>query len=129
MKHILRIVLLLCPTLVFAQVPNMDHYQPAKSNGPLPNDFLISTTKKYELDKQKIDSSGDKKMQKAEDAFYLQTNYSLDQMRFGGEVLVNDTLGMYVNRVADSLLLKQDPDLRHHVKFYVIRAEEVNAFT
>ena len=121
--------LLLMPAFLFAQVPNMDHYQTAKSNGPLPNDFLISTTKKYELDKQKIDSSGDKKMQKAEDAFYLQTNYSLDQMRFGGQVLVNDTMGIYVNRVADSLLLKQDPDLRHHVKFYVIRAEEVNAFT
>src|SRR6185436_15879189 len=68
-------------------------------------------------------------MQKAEDAFYLQTNYQVDQMRFSGEVLVNDTMGMYVNRVADSLLLGQDAELRHKLKFYILRSYEVNAFT
>jgi hypothetical protein len=50
-------------------------------------------------------------------------------MRFSGEVLVNDTFSIYINRVADSLLLKQDPELRKKLKFYILRSPSVNAFT
>ncbi len=127
------VLFMLLPALFFAQtpkaLPNLDNYQSARSNGPLPKEFLISTAEKYEADKQKIDQAQDKKMQKAEEQFYLQTNYSVDQMRFSGEVLVNDTLSLYVNRVADSLLLKQDPELRKKINFYILRSPAVNAFT
>lgn len=121
------------PALIFAQTPvtkpNLDNYQPARANGPLPVEFLISTAEKAAKDKEKIDQSQDKKMQEAQEQFYLQTNYSVDQMRFSGEVLVNDTFSLYINRVADSLLLKQDPELRHKLKFYILRSPVVNAFT
>jgi hypothetical protein len=124
------LTLALLPLLARAQqVPNMDNYRPARSNGPLPKDFLTSTIEKYEKDKGKIDQGQDKNMQKAEEDFYLQTNYSVDQMRFSGDVLVNDTMGIYVNRVADSLLLKQDPELRAKLSFYIMRSPIVNAFT
>jgi hypothetical protein len=123
----------LLPALIFAQnpvtKPNLDNYQPARANGPLPPDFLISTAEKAAKDKEKIDQSQDKKMQEAQEQFYLQTNYSVDQMRFSGEVLVNDTFSLYINRVADSLLLKQDPELRHKLRFYILRSPAVNAFT
>ncbi|HTL83357.1 MAG TPA: M48 family metallopeptidase, partial [Bacteroidia bacterium] len=129
MKNISSAVLiLLFPAALFAQVPNMDNYTPARSGGILPKDFLISTAEKYQLDKQKIDTD-DVKMQEAEEEFYLQNNYSIDELRFSGQCLVNDTMGMYVNRVADSLLLKQDPVLRSQIKFYVLRSSAVNAFT
>lgn len=129
MKRLSQIASVLCfPVLLFAQHPNMDNYKPARSNGPLPKDFLTSTAEKYEQDIQKI-STDDQKEQKAEQQFYLQNNYSIDQLRFSGTVLVNDTLGMYVNRVADSLLLKQDPELRKKITFYVLRSSAVNAFT
>lgn len=121
------------PVLLLAQspstTPNLDNYQSAQSNGPLPKEFLITTAEKYEADKLKIDQSQDKKMQQAEEEFYLQTNYTVDQMRFSGEVLVNDTMSLYVNRVADSLLLKQDPELRKKINFYILRSSAVNAFT
>ena len=124
------LTLALLPLLAHAQqVPNMDNYRPARSNGPLPKDFLTSTIEKYEKDKGKIDQGQDKNMQKAEEDFYLQTNYSVDQMRFSGDVLVSDTMGIYVNRVADSLLLKQDPELRSKLSFYIMRSPIVNAFT
>jgi hypothetical protein len=127
------LLFVLLPAFLFAQTPinqpNLDNYQPARSNGPLPKEFLISTADKVALDKQKIDQGQDKKMQKADEQFYLQTNYSVDQMRFSGEVLVNDTMSLYINRVADSLLLGQDPELRHKLKFYLLRSPAVNAFT
>lgn len=118
------------PLFAMAQrVPNMDNYEPVRSNGPLPKDFLTSTFDKYEKDKEKISDGQDKDMQKAEEEFYLQTNYSVDMLRFSGDVLVNDSLGLYVNRVADSLLLKQDPELRSKLSFYIMRSPIVNAFT
>lgn len=117
------------PVLLLGQnVPNMDNYQPARSNGPLPTDFLLSTIQKYERDKQKIDQGQDKDMQKAQEEFYLQTHYSVDQMRFNGSLLVNDTMSLYVNRVADTLL-KKDPELRSKLTFFVMKSPVVNAFT
>src|ERR1041385_2772058 len=89
----------LLPVLIFAQTPvtkpNLDNYQPARANGPLPPDFLISTAEKAAKDNEKIDQAQDKKMKEAQEQFYLQTNYSVDQMRFSGEVLVNDTFSLY----------------------------------
>ncbi len=124
--------LVLLPGFIFAQTPatkpNLDNYQPARANGPLPPEFLISTADKATKDNEKIDQSQDQKMRDAQVEFYLQTNYSVDQMRFSGEVLVNDTFSIYINRVADSLLLKQDPELRKQLKFYVLRSPSVNAF-
>lgn len=127
-----KLLLSLCciPLMLSAQqVPNMDNYTPARSNGPLPQDFLLSTIQKYERDKQQIDQGQDKSMQKAQESFYLQTHYSVDQMRFGGSLLVNDTMSQYVNRVADTLLLKTDPELRKKLTFFVMRSPVVNAFT
>ncbi len=127
------LLLILFPAIIFAQNtithPNLDNYTPARSNGPLPKEFLISTAEKAAKDNEKIDGGTDKKMRDAQEQFYLQTNYSVDQMRFSGEVLVNDTFSIYINRVADSLLLKQDPELRHKLKFYILRSPVVNAFT
>lgn len=125
--------LVLLPALIFAQnpatKPNLDNYKPARANGPLPQEFLISTAEKAAKDNEKIDQAQDKAMRDAQMEFYLQTNYSVDQMRFSGEVLVNDTFSIYINRVADSLLLRQDPELRKKLKFYVLRSPTVNAFT
>jgi hypothetical protein len=133
MPRLSLLFLVLLPAYLFAQnpvtKPNLDNYQPARSNGPLPKEFLTSTAEKAAKDNEKIDIALDKKMHDAQVQFYLQTNYSVDQMRFSGEVLVNDTFSMYINRVADSLLLKQDPELRHKLNFYILRSPSVNAFT
>ncbi len=115
-------------TAAFAQQPNMDNYKPAQSYGPLPNDFILPTVKKYEEQRQQINTNQQEELQKAEDEFYLATNYMVDQMRFSGNVLVNDPMGKYVNKVADKLL-ETDPELRAKLRFYVMRSPIVNAFT
>jgi hypothetical protein len=114
-------------TVVRAQLPDMTNFKRLHSNGPLPADFIIPTAEKYKSDLQKVDRNQQESMQKAEDEFYLMTNYQVDQMRFSGQVLVNDSLGQYVNAVADSLLIS-DPELRKKLHFYILRTPIVNAF-
>ncbi|MGL4597263.1 MAG: hypothetical protein ACRCYO_07035 [Bacteroidia bacterium] len=65
---------MLCGVAVFAQQPNMDNYKPAQSYGPLPNDFILPTAKKYEEQRQQINTNQQQELQKAEDEFYLATN-------------------------------------------------------
>lgn len=114
---------------LFAQntVPNMDNYQPAKSSGTLPPDVLMTTTEKYERSKQQINTNQSQNLQKAEDDFYLQTNYAVDQILYSGTILINDSMGLYVNRVADSLLAN-DPETRAKINIYILRSTVVNAF-
>lgn len=105
----------------------MDNYQPAKSSGTLPPDVLSTTTEKYEKSRQNINTNQSEELQKAEDDFYLQTNYAVDQILYSGTILVNDSMGNYVNRVADSLLVN-DPETRAQINIYVLRSPVVNAF-
>lgn len=109
------------------QVPNMDHYEPARSTGTLPADILQTTTEKYEKSKEKINTGQSEELQKAEDNFYLQNNYAVDQILHSGAILVNDSMGLYVNRVADSLLA-HDPVTRAQINIYILRSPVVNAF-
>jgi beta-barrel assembly-enhancing protease len=125
-----RLAVLLCcllPLAAAAQLPGMQNFKRPVSNGPLPVDFVTPTAEKYKNDLAKIDKSQQQSIQEAEDEFYLLTNYQVDQMRFSGEVLVNDSLGLFVNQVADSLLA-HDPELRKKLHFYILRTPVVNAF-
>ena len=45
-----------------------------------------------------------------------------------GRLLINDSLGNYVNQVADNLLA-HDPGLRKQVNIFVVKSPEVNAYT
>ena len=56
----------------------------------------------------------------------ISSNYFLRDLLLSGDVLVNDPLGNYVNRVADELL-KNDPELRKQIHIYVIKSPHVNA--
>lgn len=128
-RNLLLLFILLCSVGLFAQdsVPNMNNYQPARSTGKLPPDVLMTTTEKYERSKQQINTDQSKDLQRAEDDFYLQTNYAVDQILYSGTILVNDSMGMYVNRVADSLLA-HDPETRAKINIYILRSTVVNAF-
>lgn len=112
---------------LMAQLPDMSNFRRPVSNGPLPIDFVTPTAEKYKHDLEKVDKSQQQSIQDAEDEFYLLTNFQVDQMRFSGEVLVNDSMGLFVNQVADSLLA-HDPELRKKLHFYILRTPVVNAF-
>lgn len=127
-RYLTALAWLVLPVCLLAQqVPNMDNYQPARSSGELPPDVLQTTTEKYEHSKTKINTGQTQELQKAEDNFYLQTNYQVDQILHSGAIMVGDSMGMYVNRVADSLLAN-DPVTRAEINIYILRSAAVNAF-
>jgi hypothetical protein len=106
---------------------DFNNYTPLKSSGDLPNDFTISSSKKYEQDKVNISKTDKLKDRKAKDQFYLESNFIIDDILLSGKVLYNDPLGIYVNKVADKLL-EGDKELRSKIRFYIIKSSSVNAF-
>jgi hypothetical protein len=110
---------------LFAQ--DYNNYEPLKSTGDIPNDFTISSSKKYEQDRELISKTDKLKDRKAKDKFYLESNYIIDDILLSGKVLFNDPLGIYVNKVADKLL-ENNKELRGKIRIYVIKSTSVNAF-
>lgn len=100
-------------------------YKPLTSSGALPTEFI--TTAK-ELSKQEISDLGHHVEDKsAKQQFIISNNYFLRDLLLSGNVLVNDPLSKYVNKVADELL-KGQPALRQQLHIYITRSPEVNAY-
>lgn len=105
------------------------NYQPVELSGPMPKEFTILSAKKAEAESSKNRQSqkAAKSTLKKQDAFLQSSYYSIDNMLLSGNVLFNDPMTIYVNRVADELLRSQ-PDVRAQTTFYVLRSAAVNAF-
>jgi predicted Zn-dependent protease len=98
-------------------------YTPLKSSGALPDEFL-KTARALSEEELKTIGYGTDRMAKQQ--FIMSSNYFLRDLLLSGDVLINDPLGNYVNKVADELL-KNDPELRKKIQIYVIKSPDVNA--
>ena len=65
---------------------------------------------------------------KQKKSFITESNYYIDELLLSGDVLFNDPVGTYVNKVMDSLL-KDEPELRKQLEVYVVKSSIVNAIT
>ncbi len=106
-------LLVLCPLLILAQ-----DFQRLESHAPIPAEFLVSSSEKYE----KLQTGN-----KQKDAFQLQSQFLIDELLQSGKVLFNDPVSQYINQVADQLL-RHDPSLRKKLRFYAVKSPEANAF-
>ncbi|MCW3104172.1 MAG: Peptidase family [Bacteroidetes bacterium] len=100
------------------------NYTPLSSAGTLPPEFLTTARA---LSEQEIAEMGSVKDKSAKKQFIISNNYFLRDLLLSGDVLVNDPLSKYVNRVADELL-KGQPALRQQLHIYVTRSPDVNAY-
>jgi predicted Zn-dependent protease len=98
-------------------------YTPIKSSGTLPDEFLKTARS---LSEAEVKTVGYGKDHLLKEQFVIYQNYFLQNMLVNGDVLVNDELTKYVNRVADELL-KGDSELRNQLHIYVIKNSDVNA--
>ena len=105
---------------------NFDQYQRLLHTGSLPEDFLLSSTEKYQL---KLDSlsNENRSVRKVKEAFHQQNFYYINELLLSGKVLFNDPVTTYINQVADQLL-KDDPILRKKIRLYAVKSPFVNAF-
>jgi Zn-dependent protease with chaperone function len=97
------------------------------SKGTIPDHFLERSVNKYKAQVSEISNNEDRFEKKIQKRFYLESNYLGSQLLMSGKVLVNDTIGAYLNQIAD-VLLADNPDLRSKVNFYVVKSPIINAF-
>ncbi len=99
-------------------------YQPIVSSGTLPNEFIQTARSISEQEISKLSYSSDRT---AKEQFIISNNYFLRDLLLSGDVLINDPLTKYVNKVADELL-KDQPALRGQLHIYVTKSPDVNAY-
>jgi beta-barrel assembly-enhancing protease len=103
------------------------NYEPLQASGRIPIDFTVSPIYKYEQLSNDISDQARKSGREAEEQFYLESSFIIDDLLKSGKVLFNDPITNYINQVADSLLAN-DPKLRNQLRFYAVRSTSVNAF-
>ena len=98
-------------------------YSPLKSTGKLPEIFLKKTDV---LSKEEIQN--DPSRNRYKERYITSTNYFISTLFLSGQVLVNDPLTEYVNKVAAEVV-KQNPGIGiDHVQLFVTKSPEVNAY-
>lgn len=100
-------------------------YTPIKFTGTIPIEFLENARNKSEEEIQ--NRKADNLSRKQGKEFYVVQNYMLNEIFLSGMVYFNDELTTYLNEVAHELL-KNQPDIRQNVRFYVTKSQVPNAF-
>lgn len=128
MKKILYIVLLLSfITEAFSQTStDFNNYVPLKCSGEIPEDFKTELSKLVNQAKDKQTNSRIDKKREVE--FAELSNYQLNNILYSGKVLYGDPLSNYVTQVAD-IVLKNEPELRNKLRFYVLKNTDLNAYS
>ena len=112
----------LSSTYSFSQVDQLKNFTYLKATGDIPSEFLILSTDKY---KEDLSANKNKDLDKE---FFLSTRFFIDELLLSGNVLFNDELSKYVNRVAKNIL-RREKGLYKELQFYVLKNNSVNAFS
>ena len=100
----------------------LNDFTTLKSGGEIPKDFTTLSSEKVE---GAIEKNDDKELDKE---FFVNTRYFIDELLLSGQVLFNEPLSDYVQKVA-KYTLRQDKKLFKELRFYVLKSTAVNAFS
>lgn len=114
---------LACP--VFSQFST--DYEPLRSEGSLPEDLTILSSEKYQMKKESIEEDLKRSERKEQSDFLLESTFNIDQLLLNGKVLFNDPLTLYVQKVLDNIISKDD-SIYQKLQVYVVKSPYVNAF-
>ena len=118
------VVCLVVPSLL---AQDLENYSPLRSSGIIPKHITRLASDKYREAKRNIDLNQRLSDYKAEDRFYMESTFLMDEFLLSGKVIFNDPLSEYINKVADVLFAKDD-SLKGKLKIYTIKSPSVNAF-
>lgn len=105
---------------LLAQVPIA--YPGFQPEGDIPEEFLRSVKESYQ---HSLASQTDFSSEQAD--FHLQNAYQVQQMLSSGKVLFNDDATLYLNMLANQIL-RNRPELQTSLRFFAVKAPEINAF-
>jgi predicted Zn-dependent protease len=60
--------------------------------------------------------------------FFESTRYAIDELLLSGQILFNEELSVYLNKVA-KYTLSGEKELLNQLRFYVLKSTEVNAYS
>lgn len=103
-----------------------DNYIPIKSTGAIPDDFTFSTKNKVIEDVKRVEEK-DYALEGSHESYTIFINYEIDKQLHGGNILLNDEITGYINKIVDELL-KDDIKLRSQLKILVTKIPETNAY-
>ncbi|MDP2386203.1 MAG: M48 family metallopeptidase [Bacteroidota bacterium] len=112
-----------------AQTKQFDSdYLPLLSNGKLPKIYTTTATEKANKDIATVKKERNSTAKKAKENFYLISNFQMDQILRSGKIMFNDSLSLFVNKVADEAF-REVPEVRKGLQIFVMKSDIVNAFT
>ena len=100
-------------------------YTTLKSSGNLPDVFLKSAKEQSDEEIGKIATDQDKRTKQQ---FILANNYFIQDLLLSGQVLINDPLTSYVNKVAAEVIENNPGIGSQSVKIFVTKSPDVNAY-
>lgn len=129
MKRIICFLLLLFYfNQFFSQEITVNNFEPLKSKGNLPDDFTQRTSVKItDAIDVHVAKKDRKTLKKKKQDFLLKSNFMIDNLLMSGNVLFGDEVSVYVNKIADKLLINE-PKLRSELRFYTLKSNVTNAF-
>lgn len=125
-RYLLTIVCVGFSTL-FAQQYDLNQFQTLKSVGPLPDDFTVKSSQKFEQDKEQV-TGVSKREQKDMESFLLESNFGIEDMLHSGRIVYGDPITNYLNTIKEEIL-RTNPELKQDIRIYTLLSNEVNAFT
>lgn len=114
---------------VSTQAQDYQKLETLKSKGEIPKEFYSLSSEKFHNQAEKEISDEDaRKVSKSKENFLIESNFILDRLLTSGDVIFNDSISQFINKVADEVL-KDDKVLRSQIKFYVVKSPYVNAYS
>lgn len=100
--------------------------QPLRSQGPVPADLKLNVQQLYDTDIQRAEQYAGGRVRDKQ--AILEASYRINKMLAGGHIVYGDSLTLFINRIADTLL-RDYPQLRSELRFYTVTSPAVNAYT
>lgn len=120
-KAILVTLIVTC-SIVTLRAQDLNDFTRLEAKGEIPKDFLIRSSEKIKTDQEaNEDEDLDKK-------FFESTRYAIDELLLSGQILFNEELSNYLNKVA-KYTLRGEKELLSELRFYVLKSTEVNAYS
>ncbi|MFT6738692.1 MAG: hypothetical protein ACJAVF_000177 [Paraglaciecola sp.] len=123
----MKFITTLLTIFLLSSLPVYAQYNPLEVNGDIPEEFYQSSTEKYKLEVDNMDSDLNGREKRTQKKFFLESNFVIDDLLQSGYVLFNDPISDYIQEVAN-IILKEEPELQRKLQFYVVRSSAVNAF-
>ncbi len=123
----MRLIFITSMVFLYAASFAQETYWPMESVGEIPEEFTTLSSEKYQEAISELDGYSSHELRDRKE-FLLQSNFSIDGMLQGGQVLYNDSVTSYVNLIA-SRIFEDNPSLPQDLRFYISRSTSSNAFS